>query len=178
MITTISSVKELNKILRKELIAQSQLNSNYVLNALSTYGETLDKLLSNKVYDSYETKDAVLLFQLFNRNNESDFSFTEKNGTITYNKSYELKIIIYGNASSDIANKISSRFRTEKVRNDLQNLGVYLESISDPESINEFKNEVMWFRTDISIFITSEFSYQQTSEDSDFDILSKINIIK
>lgn len=180
MINKFTKVDDLNKVLRKYLIKQSQLPNKRVLNTLSTYGDTLDKFLNCTEVNSYELSDVVLLFELISRNNDSDISFTEDdlNDSITYNKSYTLKLILYGNNSSDVANKIVARFRTEKVRNSLYEEGVYIEKIEDPVSFNEFKNKVMWPRNDINILISCEFSFSQIEEDLNMNNLSKIQIIK
>lgn len=173
-----SNVKELNKVLRNQLILQSELNEKRVVNALSIYGETLDKLLEASVFDSYASQDTVLLFELVSRDLNSDVSFTDSNNKIIYNKSYRLKIILYGDSSADVANKLVARFRTQKVRNSLQDLGVYVEKIMEPISLNEFKNGVMWLRNDFSIDISCQFEFSQISDDYDIDRFTKLDIIK
>lgn len=173
---SISNVKELNKIIKNQLITQSELNQKRVLNSISNYGETLDKMLEKYVFSSIEKTDVVLLFELTGRQNDSNISFTNENSNLIYYSSYKLYIILYGDSSPDVANKIVSRFRTQKVRNDLYDNGVYLEYIDNPNTINEFKNGSLWIRTDIEIGISCEFSITQTSDDSNFSVINKITI--
>lgn len=182
---TFESIKELNKYLRNMLVTQSEINSDKVLNALSIYGTELDKLLSESIYTSIDQLDSVILFELINRDSNSNVSFNEYEQTslgtidnnVTYYKCYTLKLIIYGDSSSDVANKIVARFRTEKVKEDLYENGIYLERVTDPISLNEFKNNTMWLRNDIDIDIGVKLKISQISTDSDFQSFSDLKII-
>ena len=175
--TNMASVKELNKIIRNHLIEQSELNQKNVLNAISNYGETLDKLIENQVFGSYQKTDVVLLFQLNSRDNDADISFTDSDDKIVYYKSYEIYITMYGDNSPNIANNIASRFRTQQVKNSLLDSGIYLEYISNPTIINEFKNKSLWIRTDLSIGIRCQFSISQIGKEDNFNVINTVNII-
>ena len=177
MIKTFSSVNELNKVLRQQLILQTELSSSNVRNGLSTYGETLEKLLAKQTYDAYEQEDSFIVFELKTRSNDSDVSYTNDDDSITYDRSYELICYIYGNSSADVANKLVSRLRTEKVRTDLYDSGVYLESVKEPISFNEYKNDMMWLRTDVSIFVSCEFKFAQIVQEDPLARLSELEII-
>lgn len=177
MIKTFSSVNELNKVLRQQLILQTELSSSNVRNGLSTYGETLEKLLAKQTYDAYEQEDSFIVFELKTRSNDSDVSYTNDDDSITYDRSYELICYIYGNSSADVANKLVSRLRTEKVRTDLYDSGVYLESVKEPVSFNEYKNDMMWLRTDVSIFVSCEFKFAQIVQEDPLTRLSELEII-
>ena len=175
----ISSSKELEKIIRKYLITQSELNSKNVLNALDTYGQNLNKNINSSIFDSYSTSDTVILFELFTRDSSSDISYTNGvDGQISYYKGYELKLYIYGEKSSDVSNKIVARFRTQYIREHLLDDGVYLEKIEEPTKLNEFINNVMWIRNDVSILINCKFEIPQINLDYDFEILNDLKIIK
>lgn len=174
----ISSTKEINKILRNILIKQSELPAKRIVDSLSTFGETLDKLLEKTIYDSYKTSDSVILFELLDRDSSNNMSYTKEDSTIKYQRSFEWKLIIYGNDSSDIATKIVARYRTQKIRDDLQNQGIYLEEVTEPTTFNEFKNNVIWLRNDLSINITCEFEITQIDDYHDYNILSDLKIIK
>lgn len=175
--TNMTSVKELNKIIRNHLIEQSELNQKNVLNAISNYGETLDKLIENQVFGSYQKTDVVLLFQLNSRDNDADISFTDSDDKIVYYKSYEIYITMYGDNSPNVGNKISARFRTQNVKNSLLDSGIYLEYISNPTIINEFKNKSLWIRTDLSIGIRCKFSITQINSGDNFSVINDIKII-
>lgn len=175
---SISNFDELNKILRKQLILQSELPSKRVANSDTLYGVTLDKLLKDKIFISLDSKDNILLFELISRNSSNDINFSETDSNINSYKSYELKIIIYGNTSPDIANNVEARFRTEYVLNDLQNQGIYIESVSEPIIIHEFINESQWTRTDLSIYISCKFEIKPITMLDDYSDYSDIIVIK
>lgn len=174
---SLTSIEKLNSLMRDQLIKQSQLSPKRVLNALSIHGEDLDELISGSVYGSIEPSNEVILFELRSRNDGSNVTFTEENGEITCYKSYSLRIIIYGDESTTLVNKIMSRFRTIKVRNDLLSKGVYVEKISDPEKINEYKNDSMWIRNDMDIDISCKMTIPQVDDDFDYSTI-RIDIIK
>lgn len=176
MINSFANVKDLQKYIRNMLISQSELKPERVLNSLSTYGTELDKLLQDEVYNSIDEEEDTLLFELQSRSSTSDVSMTE-NENINYYKSFRIKVIIYGNSSSDIALKIASRFRTEEVRCDLYSNGIYLEQITDPTIINEYKNETMWLRNDLAIDISVRFIINPLLIDDEFSSLTSLNII-
>lgn len=177
-----TKVDDLEKILRQTLITQSELNPDRVLNSLSLYGTELDKLLSENVYVSIEQPDTTMLFELKSRKSDADISFTSEEDnddmSITYDKAFTLRVIMYGYSSSDIALKLTARLRTEEIRLQLYEQGVYLEKVSDPYIINEYKNETMWLRNDIEIDIAAKFDILPIHVDHDFASLSEINIIK
>lgn len=173
----INNTNLLNKILYNELLLQSELPKKRVLNAITNYGTDLQKQISPLVFESIDKTDCVILFQLFGRNSTNNKSMTEDNNSITYYKSYEMKLILYGNDSVDYANKIAARFRTENCRNSLLNKGVYLEEITYPETINEFINGSMWIRNDISIYIGCKFIFNQINDTSKFEEISNLKII-
>lgn len=162
--TILRDVSELNKIFRKHIIAQSRLDGEQVLNALSIHGEDLDKLFEEQVYISIERQNLLVLFELQSRPNEADVSMTNDDESIILYRSFVFRIIIYGNDSSMLANELVARFRTEKVRNAFRDDGVHIERINDPEIVNEYKNRTMWLRNDISIDIACEFNISQIDD--------------
>ena len=175
---TLTDINELNRIVRKYLISQSELSPERVRNALSTYGSTLDKLLQRQEYDSVCTCEELILFELRTRENEADVSITENDDTVTFNKSYAIYVIIYGDNSAMVMNKLISRLRTQAVRQALYAEGVYLEKVLNDRSINEFKNDVLWHRHDTEIHISCQMSITQVEEDSIFESVDPINIYK
>lgn len=174
MIKAIYNIDEINKIIREQLILQSGLDGSHVLNSVSSYGQILDRLLQAAEYTSIVPSDEVILFELSARNSDLDTSFM-LNDKIQYDKAYLVHVIVYGDNSSTLVNKIIGRFRTEKVRQSLQQSGVYLESIEHSGTINEFKNDRMWIRNDceINIYCRNEIDESEPSDDfSSFDSLT------
>lgn len=199
------NIIELNKDLRTILTEQTGLDSSKVLNALSVYGTDLDKLMSEQIYESIEQSDALLLFELQSRDSTdnqsqeqqqvikdrltaSDYIFAaddlevsddarELDDSITYDKAFRLRIIIYGSGGSDIATKLVARLRTEAIRSRLYEQGIYLERVNDPDIVNEYKNETMWLRNDVNIDIAVEFNISQTSTDDGFATVNDMQVI-
>lgn len=172
----IESTAKLEELLRNLLIEQSALEPERVLNSLSIHGENLDKLLEDSIYVSIDRTDAVLLFELISRESSSDISNEDEDAISTY-RSFSLKCILYGNDSNEIATAIVSRLRTEKVIEDLQAQGVYLETVSRIESVNEYKNETMWQRNDFDIDISCLFKISKISAEYEFDSVEVDKII-
>lgn len=173
---TLQNTNSIETIIRAALIAQSGLNGKFIRNSLSLHGEALEKVLSEQIYTSIDGLDSLMLFELQSRQNDADMSETESDGSISYYKSFTIYVIIYGDSSTDIANVLTARFRTESVRTQLQYDGIYLEKISDPQKINEYKNETMWIRNDIEIDISCQIKIKQVSEEEHFKRLNNINV--
>jgi len=174
---TLTDVNELNKIVRKYLISQAELSPERVRNALSTYGSTLDKLLQRQEYDGVCTCEELMLFELRTRENDADVSMTENDDTVTFDKSYTIYVIIYGDDSAMVMNKLISRLRTQAVRQALYAEGVYLERVLNDTSINEFKNDVLWHRHDTEIHISCQMSITQVEQVNEFESVDPINTI-
>lgn len=172
----INDINQLNKIVREQLIIQSELIPNRVRNALTTYGATLDKLLRKDEYESICECDELMLFELRSRENDADVSMTEIDDNITYYKSYTIYVILYGDNSATVMNKLISRLRSLPVRQKLYENGVYLEEIKNDISFNEFKNDTIWHRHDVEILISCKMSIAQVSADIDFDNLDRLMI--
>ena len=172
-----SKTEEIEKIIRNVLIEQSELEQDKVLNSLSTYGTELDKVLEDTIYVSIDKPEVVILYELQTRESSSDVSFDdfdEQNNLdiITYDKAHRVKLIMYGNDSSTLAMKLIARLRTAVIRQQLYDSGVYLEKVSDPHTINEYKNETMWLRNDIDIDIAVKYAIPKVTSDT---IYEKVN---
>lgn len=200
-----NNIEELNKVLRQMLITQSELSPERVLNALSVYGTELDKLLEDNIYESIDRFNATLLFELSSRDATSDMSMEEDttvvdaltcsrynlcNGlevsddlkvtdsSLTSYKAFKLNVIIYGIDSTTIAQKLFARFNSEFCRTLLYQQGIYLESVSQPAILNEFKNNTMWLRNDMTINIAVKQNISQITSDDDYEQLSAVTIIE
>lgn len=174
---TIADINELNKLVRNQLIIQAELPSDRVRNALTTYGATLDKLLTNQEFDSVCPCEELMLFELKTRENDGDVSMTEVDDTVSFYKSYTLYIILYGNNGATVMNKLIARLRTQAVRQALYEEGVYIEEVKNDSSVNEFKNDVMWHRHDTEILISCKMSIKQVTPDEVFEKVDPVNII-
>lgn len=172
----ISNLNEVDKIIRKQLILQSEIEGDRVLNALSRYGTNLNQNVGSDIFDSISPSDIVILFEQMSRSSSSDGSFTDSDDSIVQYVSMSYHITVYGTSSATVAQKIRARFASEQCRSDLYNEGVYLERISSPQSINEYVNDGMWMRTDFDMNVSMEMKFKQVGniqyyENSDLNII-------
>ena len=202
---SIQNLDVLTETIRNMLISQSELSPDRVLNSLSLTGTDLDKLLEDSIYTSITQNDTTLLFELssvnVSNNNVSMESGDKYNSkylacspfticgpntivgsfvidySITYYKMYQLHLILYGLSSSEVAMKLVARLRSEAVRHNLYADGLYVEDITDIQTFNEFKNNLMWLRNDITINIGIKSDISQILSDDIFAQV-KINNIK
>lgn len=173
----ISNIDEINKILRNCLITQSQISDpKRVLNALSVYGDELHRRISNSsVYTSYEPDDVFILFELNTDQSANNVSFNEdEDDDIVYQRSFNFRVMIYGSDSMNVSSKLAARLRTANVRESLLQLGIRINRVDDPDTIKEFINNTLWFRSDFDINITCEMSIEQVSTDYTMTTLNSL----
>lgn len=163
------------------------------------------KPTQGETWDSIEQKDATMLFELLPINSTSSVSMEEGDyynssdlvcspiticspetivgdvdidESITYYKVYRLKLTIYGSDSSTIATNVASRMRSAKVRAGLYQSGIYIEQVTEPEIINEFKNNLIWLRNDIQVDIGVKYSVSQVAVDEQYETVNTIKIYR
>lgn len=178
MIPITEDVEKVTKYIRSQVIKQSGVPAALVRDGTDEYGTILDKTINGTVFDSILPTECAIIFELEARNNDSDVSYTDDEGIITYYKSYTFYVKIYGDDSCNVANKTIARMRTEKVRRELWQNGVYLQRVTDADEVHDFINSRIWLRNDFQIDITVRLSIQQVSQDEQVEALSKLEIIK
>ena len=173
-----TDIESINTILRAQLIAQSGISAELIRDATTEYGSFLDMNSSGSIFESLTPTNTALLFELKTRESSINMSRTNDNDSITFFRAYQLRVILYGDNSGNVANMLVARFRTEKVRNSLLAKGVYVETVSEPERITEFKNNIVWQRNDIEINVSCEVELTQSSIDADFETFDEIHTTK
>lgn len=177
MIPCLLNLRDIDKIIRSEIITQSELNSERVLNALSIRGVDLEKLVTQLKYTSIDTADILILFEVENRDDGYNETYSYPTYVESYS-SYRVNIIIYGNNSKTISQKLKARFETMKVRERLQEQGIYLEGVSKISSINEYMNETMWLRSDLSFDISCLQTYPIITPGEQVEDIGDLKITK
>lgn len=172
---TISEFNNITKSVRSFLIDLSQLNEQFVRNALSEYGSSLDKNDKDSIFTSITTNDLMLLFEISPTDNDDDVSMTEFSGEISYFKTMVAKIIVYGKSSDITVLQMIGNLRSDAARNKLLSNEFYLKDVSEPKSIREYKNNVLWFRTDFSFTFAVHLTFNQTFDGQEF---KSVQIIK
>ena len=172
----LSSTNDIEKIIRTTLALQAQVPLNFVSNALSLYGVMLDQNTEFDIFESITPDQTLILFELNNREGEADMSETQPDNTISVFCSFTIHVIIYGDSARNVSNHLVGRLHTERVRESLLSQGIYVESVSKPEGIQEYKNGTMRIRNDFDIDISCELNVSQIGEDYIIDELNDIII--
>lgn len=173
----LTSTENISSLIRAQVIKQTRLDPEYVRAATLEFGADFDKEVDG-LFESFNTSEAFIFFESEDRESESNVSMTMKDGSIIYYKSYEYTLHIYGEPSTDLANELIARFRTEKVRNDLLDNGVYLEKIDDAIETREFINGLIWLRHDVNIDISCKLRIEQLDDYQDFYDINSVSIDK
>ena len=173
---SITKISDIEVIIRNILISQSGLNPQFVRNSMSLYGTELNKEINTDIFDTLTQDDCLLLFDL--ESNE-DLSISENfEDKVKLWKSYEVHIMIYGEDSDTLANKLVSRLRTEEVRIILASQGVHFNRIDNVTTLHEFENEVIWLRSDFSMLIDFEMIISPVSTNLPFIDISQLTVNK
>lgn len=154
-IKALGALDDATKILRSEIIAISGVSDELVLNALTSYGADLNRIL-DEVAQGLEHShsnpedprdDLLILFENRSDDSSSDNVF---HAGVTY-QAYKMHIIIYGDGAEEMAVRIKNGLLLLDEKAKLDHEGVHIASVSNIESMNEFKNETMWQRRDFDI---------------------------
>lgn len=177
MIPVLQSIDDINVVIRRFLIRQSEVNEHFVRDAKTLFGPSLDKSEDSVIFESIEHEDVMILFELHARKSDSDITQTLEDGSIISYKSFVVHIIIYGDDSATVAEKLVARFRTQKVRSDLQSNAIHLEEISEITELQEFKASTIWERNDFDINISCNLIFSQINDDYEVASLSSLEVV-
>lgn len=169
MIVKTTDIQEINKIIRNVLILQSGLQPNQVMNGVSLHGTELLERINQYAYKTYTLDSSFIVFVLESRESESDFSQTQEDGKLRMVASYQMHCYVYGYESQKLANMIIARIRSEYSRLNLQQSGIYLESVSSATTGNDFINNTLMIRTDFFINMSVEMEIEQVSDGEEFE---------
>ena len=172
----INDLHEIEKIVGDMLAKQSQLDKSRIANAIAPRGVDLSKFVTDKVKLSYDLHDVVIIFEVIGAESEGiNFTEAEKDGSIRESSAFEVRLTIYGNEALKMAKILKARIESEKVRADLLDNGLYMIEVQQIQSINEYLNETMWPRADLSFKVACEMNISQVdsmTEIEDFDDLN------
>lgn len=154
-------------ILRSEMLRLTGLQNDFIINALSAYGADLAKILQDaqdSIQESIQQtslnptatiNDTLVLIEASSNVDSNDNMMLKSNAY----SAYSLHVIVYGESAEEVATSLKAKLLQidEKVKLDM--LGVHISSISNIESMNEFKNEVMWQRRDMDIHFAFRREY-------------------
>ena len=164
------------KLLRLEISIQTGIDLNRIINAISARGPSLVKLISDTEMASFNLSDCFIVFELLETpDTKENVVIHDSNGVVTSVVPYDFSMKIYGNACHQVSQIILTKFKTESVALDLYSKGIFIHGITFPTPVNEFINNTVWQRCDMSIHIITEFRVQ-TEETSDAEISPELVI--
>lgn len=171
----INNIEQLILIIRPMIAKQAEISIDDVINADSIRGPELTKIVDGKK-EPYQPHEQVIIFEL---NETSDVSVyeTQENDEINAILSYELAIVLYGDAARTHAVKLKGRLLSEKVLQELSEQGISITSISNIIPSSEFINSTRYIRRDFSINFNTTININQIENYEHIDI-AKVTIKK
>lgn len=162
-IKSLQSLDDAIVILRSKILELTGLDGQFVISALSAYGADLAKVLSDAQDSIAQTSlnptssvnDSLIVFE--------PISDTDSNNNMLLHDdayaAYRLHLIFYGDSAEELSIKLKSKMLQIDEKVNLNSQGVQISRISNVESMNEFKNEVMWQRRDMDIYFAFRRMY-------------------
>lgn len=175
----ITNIEDVEKTIARILTEQSDLEKNRILNAHTSLGVDLSKVIQDTVELSYDVKDSVIIFEV-DINTDDVISITEnENGKgIRSSVSAEVTLESYGELSDLLMIQLKAKLESEEIRNDLLNNGIYLVDVSKVESVHEFMNEIYWPRADMTFQILYELYVEKNDEYTSWENIRKLSVQK
>jgi len=167
------------KTLRSAIINYVGLDNNRVLNATSVRGPDLLKIINETELNSFNLNDSFIVFELKESNDKDYYIMSENDDENSIIARYQMDIKLYGSPCHIISQKMLSVFKEELVLEELYNKGVHFTGITFPESNNEFINNTLWKRCDMTIHLEARMKVDKFFKDKYFDDnMSKDEILK
>lgn len=151
--------------LRKKLAEQTGISLDRIFNAVTVRGPDLFKLISESESMSFDLGDSFIVFELKEDDNDNNTVLREQDDTMSSISSFNFDLKIYGNACHTVSQNILMRFKTEEVAFGLRSEGIYIKGIGFPTSINEFINNTVWPRCDMSLKLQVRFNTYKIHDD-------------
>lgn len=177
MITPITNSDDIIILLRKEIMNQLSLDGKYVVNALSVYGPDMNVGQTNTVFNSVKPTDTFIIFELEEENGNDNMQEDMGDHILTYVE-YSFNLYIYGNKAGINSHILKSRLMSPELIEGLEEKGIHIRTIEEPASINEFINNVMWQRRDMSIHISVRYDVNKINNYQSFEKLNETEIDK
>lgn len=150
MLPAIANFKETVAVVREILVEYCQLNPSKVISSLTVRGADLSKPISPTEFNSPNLSDTFIVFDIEEDDSQDYFVFEENDYSDTMISNIIVNLKIYGKHSADVVRTIIVTFKSEAILQKIYSKGIYYKGISKPTSKNEFINNTMWQRRDIS----------------------------
>ena len=161
-----------------------KMDNNRVLNATTVRGPDLLKIINDSELNSFNLKDSFIVFELKESDDKDYYIMNENDNEHSIISRYHMDIKLYGNACHRVSQKLMSVFRLDYVLQDLYEKGIHFTGITYPASNNEFINNTLWKRCDMTIHLEARMKVDKAKPDEFFptdyevDKLSEDLIIK
>ncbi len=165
------------RTIRQTIITLLNISADRVLNADSVRGADLLKIISCSESTSFSLNDLFIVFRLKEYDNDSYYIIPEDDSSSSLIISYEFTMNIYGNACHEASQKLLTIFKEERTLVDLYEKGLYVHQVNKPRFMNEFINNTMWPRCDMSIVLEVRVAIENANDVAELDENSLSGII-
>ena len=167
-----TTFNDIIKNIRNVIIEYVGLDNNRVLNTASVRGADLLKIINKCELNSFNLNDSFIVFE-FKESTDKDYYIINENDTENSIVSrYQMDIKLYGGACHIISQKMLSVFREEHILQDLYEKGIHFTGIEYPETVNEFINNTLWPRCDMTIRLQARMKVEKSKADEYFPEVS------
>lgn len=156
--------------LRKIIINYIGIDGNRVLNALSVRGADLLKIINETELNSYNLSDSFIVFELLEDPDKEYFVMEEDEDNVCYISNLHMDLKLYGKPCHAVSRKLISTFKNETILMELYNSGIYYRGITGPSSVNEFINNTLWPRCDMTIKVQIKTVVAKPISDEFFNV--------
>ena len=153
-----TNTDEINKIVRLEIINYLNITGNRVLNGVSVRGPNLQKIISECTLGSFNLEDSFIVFDLEKANGEDYFVMEEDDNTVSVISEFQMNFRVYGMLCHMIGLRLQAMFKDVYVLGRLYEKGIRGQDVTDLTTINEFINNTMWPRADLSFKMQIRFT--------------------
>ena len=172
MLKGTTDVNETIKCIRKAIIKNLEISGNRVLNGLSVRGADLQKIIDECNLGSFDLNDSFMVFEIV-KDDENYFIMKETETKVSNIGNFRLDFRIYGNACYTIGMKMQAMFKDEDVLYDFYENGIRAKDTSKLSSINEFINNTLWPRCDLSFKYQIRFEFETPETNNYFNQVEK-----
>ena len=144
--------EDIIKVIGNEILEQTNIRRDMFKNVTGVRGSSLAKKLSDTELGSINLNDTFIVFELNeDEDTSNNVTINESDDTVNLFTAYNFFLKIYGNKCHTVAQQILTRLRSRLVSFRLRGRGVLLTEVTFPVNQNEFINNTLWPRCDLTI---------------------------
>lgn len=177
-----TTFNDIIKNLKKSLQDLTGLDPNRVLSTTAVRGADLSKIINESQVNSFNLSDSFIVFELKESNDKDYYIIDENDNERSIISRYHMDIKLYGNACHIVSQQILARFKDATLLQDLYEKGIHYTGITPVESVNEFINNTLWKRCDMTIHLQARMKVDKIKpdeyfpENTDYDFFKEISI--